>query len=300
MSRTPRPPVVVGVDGSKCDELAIQWAVQEASMRHLPLRVLHVIDPPVMARPLDLELADRILKFCAEHAEQIVDRATARARTLAPDVQVTPAVITGQIVPAMLAESDAARLVVLGSGQRFDASRVRLGSVAAHVSAHARCPVIVARAAEQGEPVAGAGRGRVVVGVDGSAVSEAAVGFAFEEATWRELGLTVLHAWQEAQLPWTFDIPAPSARQKEAERVPAEALAGWSEKYPDVRVMSKVVRDHPAHALIEEAAGAVLLVVGSHGRGRFAEMVLGSVSQVLLRHASTSIAIVRNHEARSR
>jgi nucleotide-binding universal stress UspA family protein len=299
MSGISRPHVVVGVDGSKCDQLAIRWATKEASMRRLPLRVVHVLDPPVMARPYDLELADRILAYCAEHAKQVMDDAAARARSLAPDVEVTPTVVTGQVVPALLAETDDARLVVLGSGWRFDAGRVRLGSVAAHVSAHARCPVIVARAPEKGELASAVRRGGIVVGVDGSAISEAAVAFAYEEASWRGLGLTVLHAWQMARMPVTFDVPQ-ATRQAAEERVLAEALAGWSEKYPDVRVMSKLVLDHPARALMEEAMSAALLVVGSHGRGRFAEMLLGSVSQVVLRHASTSIAIVRNHESRNR
>jgi nucleotide-binding universal stress UspA family protein len=299
MSGISRPPVVVGVDGSKCDELAVKWAATEASVRRLPLRVVHVLDPPVMARPLDLELADRIRAYCTKQAEQIVNNAAARARALAPDVEVTPTVVTGQVVPGLLAETDDARLVVLGSGRRFDTSRVRLGSVAAHVSAHARCPVIVARAPEKGELASALRRGGIVVGVDGSAISEAAVAFAYEEASWRGLGLTVLHAWQMARMPVTFDVPQ-ATREAAEERVLAEALAGWSEKYPDVRVMSKLVLDHPARALMEEAMGAVLLVVGSHGRGRFAEMVLGSVSQVVLRHASTSIAIVRTQELRNR
>jgi nucleotide-binding universal stress UspA family protein len=299
MSGTSRPPVVVGVDGSKCDELAIRWATKEASMRRLPLRVVYVLDPPVTARPFDLELADQIVVFCAEHAQQTVNEAAERARSVSPDVEVTPNVITGQVVPALLAETTDARLVVLGSGQRFDATRVRLGSVAAHVSAHARCPVIVARSPVTGELATAVGRGGIVVGVDGSAISEAAIAFAFEEASWRGLGLTVIHAWQMARMPVTFDV-AEATREAAEERVLAEALAGWSEKYPDVQVMSRLVRDHPARALMEEAMAAVLLVVGSHGRGRFAEMVLGSVSQVVLRHASTSIAIVRNQESRNR
>ena len=299
MSGLSRPPVVVGVDGSKCDELAIRWAATEASVRRLPLRVVHVLDPPVMARPYDLELGDRILAYCAEHAKQVMDDAAARARSLAPDVEVTPTVVTGEVVPALLAETDDARLMVLGSGQRFDASRVRLGSVAAHVSAHARCPVIVARSPVTGELATAAGRGGIVVGVDGSAISEAAIAFAFEEASWRGLDLTIIHAWQTSRMPVAFDV-AEATREAAEERVLAEALAGWSEKYPDVQVMSRLVRDHPARALMEEAMGAVLLVVGSHGRGRFAEMVLGSVSQVALRHASTSIAIVRNQESRNR
>jgi len=299
MSGISRPPVVVGVDGSECDELAIRWATKEASMRRLPLRVVSVLDPPVMARPLDIDLADRILTYGREHARQIVDDGAARARSLVPDVEVTPTVVTGQVVPALLAETANARLVVLGSGRRFDATRVRLGSVSAHVSAHATCPVIVARSPVTGELATAVGRGGIVVGVDGSAISEAAIAFAFEEASWRGLGLTVIHAWQTARMPVTFDV-AEATREAAEERVLAEALAGWSEKYPDVQVMSRLVRDHPARALMEESMGAVLLVLGSHGRGRFAEMVLGSVSQVVLRHASTSIAIVRNQESRNR
>lgn len=299
MSGISRPPVVVGIDGSECDELAIRWATKEASMRRLPLRVVNVLDPPVMAPPLDIDLADRILTYCREHARQIVDDGAARARSLVPDVEVTPTVIAGQVVPALLAETANARLVVLGSGRRFDATRVRLGSVAAHVSAHATCPVIVARSPVAGELATAVGRGGIVVGVDGSAISEAAIAFAFEEASWRGLGLTVIHAWQTARMPVTFDV-AEATREAAEERVLAEALAGWSEKYPDVQVMSRLVRDHPARALMEESMGAVLLVLGSHGRGRFAEMVLGSVSQVVLRHASTSIAIVRNQESRNR
>jgi nucleotide-binding universal stress UspA family protein len=299
MSGISRPPVVVGVDGSKCDELAIRWAAKEASMRRLPLRVVNVLDPPVMARSLDIDLAERMLTYCREHAKQIVDEAAARARSLVPDAEVTAIVVTGEVVPTLLAETTDARLVVLGSGRRFDTSRVRLGSVAAHVSAHARCPVIVARSPATGELPAAVARGGIVVGVDGSEISEAATAFAFEEASWRGFGLTVIHAWQTARMPVTFDV-AEATREAAEERVLAEALAGWSEKYPDVQVRSRLVRDHPARAMMEEAMGAVLLVVGSHGRGRFAEMVLGSVSQVVLRHASTSIAIVRNHESRSR
>jgi nucleotide-binding universal stress UspA family protein len=299
MSGISRPPVVVGVDGSECDELAIRWATKEASIRRLPLRVVNVLDPPVMARPLDIDLADRILTYGREHARQIVDDGAARARSLVPDVEVTPTVVTGQVVPALLAETANARLVVLGSGRRFDATRIRLGSVAAHVSAHATCPVIVARSPVTGELATAVGRGGIVVGVDGSAISEAAIAFAFEEASWRGLGLTVIHAWQTARMPVTFDV-AEATREAAEARVLAEALAGWSDKYPDVQVMSRLVRDHPARALMEEAMGAVLLVVGSHGRGRFAEMLLGSVSQVVLRHASTSIAIVRNQESRNR
>src|SRR5262245_12963274 len=222
-----RHPVVVGVDGSKCDALAIRWATKEASMRRLPLRIVNVIDPPVMTQPFDLALAERIAVYCAEHGQQTVNEAAELARSFAPDVEVTSTVVTGQVVPSLLAQAAGARLMVLGSGKRFDATRVRLGSVAAHVSAHAQCPVIVARAAVTGELAEALGRGGIVVGVDGSAISEAAIAFAFEEASWRGLGLTVIHAWQTSRMPVTFDV-AETTREAAEERVLAEALAGWS------------------------------------------------------------------------
>lgn len=74
----------------------------------------------------------------------------------------------------------------------------------------------------------------------------------------------------------------------------AESMAGWSEKYPDVPVEFRVVRDHPVRALVEAAGGARLLVVGSHGRGPMSGALLGSVSHGALHHATGPVAVVRH------
>jgi hypothetical protein len=78
----------------------------------------------------------------------------------------------------------------------------------------------------------------------------------------------------------------------------AEALAGYRDKYPDVPVQRKVIPGRPAAVLVAESAGAALTVVGSHGRGGFTGLLLGSTSQSVLQHATGPVAIVRAHPTR--
>jgi nucleotide-binding universal stress UspA family protein len=77
-------------------------------------------------------------------------------------------------------------------------------------------------------------------------------------------------------------------------RVLAEALAGWADKYPDVVVRQRLVRRGPRRALIDASRRAQLVVVGTRGRGGFAGLLLGSVSQALLHHAAGPVVVVRH------
>ncbi|MFC3961587.1 universal stress protein [Nocardia jiangsuensis] len=127
----------------------------------------------------------------------------------------------------------------------------------------------------------------VVVGVDGSECSERAIELAFDEASRHGCELVAVHAWTR------YGYIPPEERQRDAEVELAESLAGYAEKYPDVPVRRLVVEDNPARRLLALSADARMVVVGSHGRGGFAGMTLGSVSQAVLHGADCPVVIVR-------
>jgi nucleotide-binding universal stress UspA family protein len=136
-----------------------------------------------------------------------------------------------------------------------------------------------------------------VVGVDGSPASEAAIAIAYEEASARGAELVAVHAWTEYELAGVEVLAARgldwrSIEVEQRERL-AERLAGWQEKYPDVPVRRVVGREHAAELLLSHAVDAQLVVVGSRGRGGFVGMLLGSVSQKLIHHATCPLIIAR-------
>jgi nucleotide-binding universal stress UspA family protein len=137
-------------------------------------------------------------------------------------------------------------------------------------------------------------RGPVVVGIDGSPASELATAIAFDEASRRRVDLVAMHAWRDPDLSKGMDMDW-SALQSIAIKNLTERLAGWRERYPDVTVHPHVVWDNPAHHLLGEAKSAQLLVVGSHGRGGFAGMVLGSVSTAVAQAARIPVIVARSH-----
>jgi nucleotide-binding universal stress UspA family protein len=288
MSTSPGSRVVVGVDESPSSDAALDWAIDEASRRRLPLHLVHAfgVDYSMVAAPALIPGATSV-------EDKVLDAGVARVRSLAPSVQVTAEADTGYPAHALVELSETADTVVLGARGRGALRGALLGSVSLQVATHARCPVVVVREL----PAPGASVPRVVVGIDGSPTSERAIGYAFAQASSRGLGLTVVHAWW---MEFVEGVITSTSSEEQWERMGqeqrvlvSEALAGWREKYPDVNVREHVVRSLPAEALVGESAGAELVVVGSRGRGGFAGLLLGSVSHSVMQHAHCPVAVVR-------
>jgi nucleotide-binding universal stress UspA family protein len=288
--------VVAGVDGSECGLQAVRWAAVEAARRQRPLRLVAAhtwVTGGILGDPGVGPDPEAVLRQVSLGQLAL---AAAAAERVAPGLDVERVEVTGLAVPVLQAESTTAELVVVGDRGVGGFTGLLLGSVAVELSAHASCPVVVVRGPEPEHSATGPAP--VVVGVDGSPTSEAAVAFAFEEASLRQAPLVAVHVWQDLLVePTLAPLVDWDALESDERAVLAERLAGWAGKYPDVRVSRRVVRDRPAAALVDESGGAQLVVVGSRGRGGFRGLLLGSVSQALLHHARCPVAVVRPTDA---
>lgn len=285
--------VVVGVDGSPSALDAVRWAVPEARHRGAGLRLVMAYPgerPPVGARgggysPQYGEV------LCAVARRLLAEAVGVAVQVAGDDVPVDHELIVGKPVNVLRTEAERASLLVLGDRGRGALVGLLAGSVAVAVSAHSDCPVVLVRTGKGG-PVEDRTR-PIVVGIDGSPVSENALAFAFEAASVRGVPLVAVHTYWDLLVDETMapllDWTAIAADEGE---VLAERLAGWSKKYPDVRVQRRIERDHPAHRLIQESKSAQLVVVGSRGRGAMAGWLLGSVSHAVLHRAHCSIAVI--------
>ena len=190
---------------------------------------------------------------------------------------------------ALIAASRDATMVVVGDRGLGAFTGLLLGSVAIHLAAHASSPVLVVRGRSDATAP-------VVLAADGSPGNDGAVGFAFEEAALRDSELLALHVWRNPAKGMPGQMLSPvydeALVQDEEERVLAEALAGWPEKYPDVVVRRRLVHAGIRRTLIDATREAQLIVMGSRGRGGFGGLLLGSASQAVLHHAECPVAIV--------
>ncbi len=285
MNRFDGPYVLVGFDGSAAGERALRWAAEEARLRRMPLVVCHAWDWPYPTPPSGPVALDTVRAM----AGHVLDKGVRMARGTAPRTRTRGRLIAGPAPPILIDQSRDASLALVGTQRDRAFADMAAGSSALRLPAYAHCPVIVVRGvADRGRPI--------VVGVDGSAASDAALAFGFEEAALRGQRLrAVLGCWEpetiaSAEMGMISD-PA-EVRAMSADRL-ERAVSPWREKYPYVDAEATLSLRTPRHALLEAAGNASMLVLGGRGLGGVAGMRLGAVSTAMLQQAPCSVAVVR-------
>ena len=290
--------IIVGVDGSSISKLAVDWAAHDAAMRNVALTVVNVQDPPMLlTEPTPysfgggMSMAPGYLEWQQEAGRKILNDAlkTVEDATKGSPIEVTSEMVNGHAVRTLVDLSKEAQLVVVGSRGRGALARVLLGSVSTGLVHHAHCPVAVIH---DQDSLTHPSRAPVLVGIDGSPASESATAIAFDEASLRGVDLVTVHAWSDTEL-WGLPGLDSSKMQSQGEETLAERLAGWQERYPDVKVRRIVECDRPAHQLVKQSESAQLVVVGSHGRGGYEGMLLGSVSLAVVQSVRMPVIVAR-------
>ncbi|MFY2789808.1 universal stress protein [Rhodococcus sp. KRD162] len=284
--------IVVGVDGSPSSISAALWAATLAERLKAPLHIAGAVQHPAFYMdesasvvPLDVWEEQR------RAAERIVTDVATSVLARHPNSAVTTSVEEMSACSMMVELSRTARMLVVGNSGSGPIVSALFGSTARRTSTTAWCPVIVWR---EGIDAVDA---PILVGIDGSATSEAAVEQAFDLASRFEVPLIAAHAWRSLSQGAALSLPgSPDEAEIEREQqlLVSESLAGWSEKYPDVIVEHVVQQTNPARLLIEQSKRAGMVVVGSHGRGVVASALFGSTSNNLTRHAHCPVMICRD------
>lgn len=281
--------IVVGIDGSECSADALRWAVAERGHRGWP------VVATMTWGYLDQHHPDGGTDFEAGYTE--ADAATAL------DSFVTQALgdeaaegIERRLVNDLPARGliDASRdagLLVLGARGLGGFKGLLVGSVSQACLHHAECPVAIVRRVDEREPGTAE---RIVVGVDGSPDSQTALAWALDEARARCARLDVVYAWSAPYLMgFSYGAEIDNSVYEEAAREVLDDAIERADTHGLAEPLQKIlVSRGPAHAVLEVAEAADLVVVGSRGVGGFEGMLLGAVSYQVTHHATCPVVVV--------
>lgn len=288
--------IVCAVDGSEASKTATKWAANTAVKRGIPLRLVSSYSMPQFLYAEGMVPPQELFDDLQNEAMGKIDEARRIAHETAPEIKIGHTIVEGSPIDMLLEISKTATMIVMGSRGLGGLSGMVMGSVSAAVVSHAECPVVVVR--EDNELDETTKYGPVVVGVDGSDVSQQATEVAFAEADARGSELVAVHTWMDMQMQSSLaGVTAAQADWNEIEQqqigLLEKRLQPLVEKYPNVPVKKVITRDRPVRALAEQSEGSQLLVVGSHGRGGFKGMLIGSTSRALLQSAPSPLMVVR-------
>jgi len=243
--------VVVGVDGSDSALRAVRWAADEAARRGAPLRLVTAFgwtDDVSVGHPgLNVPYRDILL----DESRQALAKGVETARARQPELALSHELRIGFPIGILADEGRRAQLLAVGDRGLSRVEGLLVGSIGVAMAAHAECPVVVVRGPERTDSTR-----PIVVGVDGTPVSEAAVAFAFQAAADRSAPLIAVHTWWDTFLDQSPAVLFRDEDQAHEQEQLARRLAGWTEKYPQVQVTRVVARDRAVHQLLERSREA--------------------------------------------
>ncbi len=285
MDNHTRRPIVVGVDGSDSALQAVCWGAAEAVRRDVGLRLVIAFE---RTRAEAESVADVLVGRARLRLAEAVQIAVREAPGVDPDHQL----VVGHPISVLVAEARRAGMLVVGDRGSGLVEGLPAGSVAVGLTVQAPGTVVVVRGT--GVTPRSATSLPVVLGVDGSTDEDAVIGFAFEAAAARRVPLVAVHTWSDLtvdpeivpQLDWDSIMAG-------ARRLLSARLEEWTRRYPEQAVQEAIARDHPARALLRQAAQAQLVVVGPGGQGFARGLLLGSVCHSLLHRSPCPVAVVR-------
>lgn len=286
--------LIIGIDGSPESEAAMHWGLEEAARRGVEVELIYALAVPVVSDAYGMVMTRPDIDELTLYSQGLLDAALAAARAAAPELTITARLASGPPAAVLIEASKHADALVVGTRGLGAISGKLLGSVSVRLAGKSVCPVYIVPPEWREHP---APDGRVLVGVDGSEHSDAALHMALEEARRRKVGLTVLCAYH---VPWLARPvePAVIAEFEESERWLAEKTVSESldrvkgHSYSDVEIEQVTVRGMPAEALVEASKSAELTVVGSRGHRSFSRAILGSVSRTLMQDSVRPVLVV--------
>ncbi|MFV1362407.1 universal stress protein [Mycolicibacterium elephantis] len=285
--------VVVGVDGSDDALNAAVWAAAVAEKFDAPLHIVHATPDP--GRLLTDAAATIYAALIAEQratAEATLKSVEDAVRAKSATLTITATRFDESASKVLTSLSENARLVVLGCPEVHTGAALLLGSTTVAVTTHSSCPVVAWRGgitAPTDQPI--------VLGVNGDQTGDAAYRIAFEFAERFGVPIYAVNAWPGRRVLGGIEIPAMidwGAVETAQWQFVMGSVEPWSERYPAVEVRYFIETAGAGEALLQHAADAQLVVVGSRGRGLLAGALLGSTSLNMLHHSPVPVLVCHN------